>query len=102
MPRSVLIPVDGSENSQRAFDFYVSDIRHADDVILLCHVQHPPSLSVVSFGQPLNMPIEEWTFQIKDELIKSQKVVTHYEMICEEKHLNKKVSIVKSWQLLEI
>lgn len=92
MPRSVLIPIDGSDNSQRAFDFYVSDIRHADDTILLCHVQHTPHLSVVNLGQPLNMPIEEWTSQIQEEIKKSQKVVTHYEMICEEKKMNKKVN----------
>ena len=93
MPRSVLIPVDGSENSQRAFDFYISDIRKPDDLILLCHIQHTPSLSVMSMSQPLQVPIEEWTKQIQEELRKSQKVIGHYETTCEQAKMAKKVKI---------
>merc|ERR1712142_1011659 len=74
MTRSVLIAVDGSENCQRAFDFYVSDIRHADDVILLCHIQHTPHLPVVSISNPLSLPTEDWTAQIHEEHTKSMKV----------------------------
>ena len=93
MPRSVLIPIDGSENSQRAFDFYVTDIRHADDMILLCHIQQTPHLSAVNMAHPLSFPVDEWTTQIQEEIKKSQKIVTHYEMACEEKKMNKKVSV---------
>ena len=95
MTRSVLIAVDGSENCQRAFDFYVSDIRHADDVILLCHIQHTPHLPVVSMSNPLSLPTEDWTAQIHEEHTKSMKVVSHYEMACEEAKMPKKVNYAR-------
>ena len=93
MPRSVLIPVDGSDNSRRAFDFYLSDVRQADDTIIFCHVQSTPHLASFNISEPLNFPTEEWTSQIQENIKKSQKVVTHYEMLCEEKKMNKKVTI---------
>lgn len=41
-PRIVLIPVDASENSERAFHWYVDNLRHKDDklVIFHCHELH--------------------------------------------------------------
>ena len=93
MPRSVLIPVDGSDNSQRAFDFYLSDVRQADDTIIFCHVQSTPHLTPFNISEPLSIPTEEWTSQIQENIKKSQKVITHYEMLCEEKKMNKKVTI---------
>ena len=87
MPRSVLIPVDGSDNSKRAFDFYVSDIRHADDLILLCHIQDAPTVSVVG-------TTEDWTSQIQEEINKGQKVITDYQITCENEKMAKKVIIL--------
>merc|ERR1711931_426429 len=43
--------------------------------------------------QPLQVPIDDWTSQIQEEIKKSQKIVTHYEMACEEAKMAKKVLV---------
>ena len=91
MPRSVLIPVDGSENSHRAFDYYVSGIRHTDDLILLCHIQQTPHYSVISMHNPVHLPTEDWTSKILQEMRKSQTIITHYDMDCEQNKMARKV-----------
>lgn len=89
MARKILIPVDGSENAQGAFDFYIANLMKADDEVLLLHVQQTPHLSVISLSEPLNMPTEEWTTKISDQVKKSQALIAHYEMLCESKKLKK-------------
>merc|ERR1711890_83516 len=95
MPRTVLIPVDGSPNSQRAFDYYLNDVRRDDDKLLLAHIQNAPQLSAVSVHSPLSIPTEEWTNAIQDEIKKSGKIIEHYEISCEQKKIAKQ-SVVGS------
>lgn len=89
MVRNVLIPIDGSENSERAFNFYLDELRKADDHLLLIHVTPQPNLPSFSIGKPLSLPEKEWENQIKDIVAKSQKVMEHYEIICEQKKIQK-------------
>lgn len=88
--RKVLIPVDGSKNSQNAFEFYIENLLKADDEVLLLHVQQTPNLNAISLHEPLSLPTEEWATKIKDEVAKSQKLIQHYEMLCEQHKLAKK------------
>lgn len=32
----------------------------------------------------MNIPVEDWSKQLKEEITKSQKLIAHYEMLCEE------------------
>lgn len=32
----------------------------------------------------MNIPVEDWSKQLKEEISKSQKLIAHYEMLCEE------------------
>lgn len=88
--RKVLIPVDGSDNSQNAFNFYIENLLKPDDQLFLLHVQQTPHLNAISIHEPLSLPTEEWTTKIKEEVTKSQKLIQHYEMLCEQHKLNKK------------
>jgi len=88
--RKILIPVDGSPNSQKAFDFYIENLMKNTDEVELLHVQHTPHLSLLSLHDPMNIPVEDWSKQLKDEISKSQKLIAHYEMLCEEHKLAKK------------
>ncbi|XP_057301343.1 universal stress protein Slr1101-like [Hydractinia symbiolongicarpus] len=90
MPRSILIPVDGSENSERAFNFYVENLMKAEDTILILHVTTTPHLPTFSIHEPLQMPAAEWTKKIQEQVEKTQKLAAHYEMLCEAKKLKKK------------
>lgn len=89
MARTVLIAIDGSANSQRAFDFYSNGIRRDDDELFLLNVQTTPNLSSFSMTQPLNFPTEEWYKEIQKEILASQKVVQEYEISCEMKKMAK-------------
>ena len=89
MSRTILLPIDGSKNSQRAFDFYVNEVRHPEDKVLLVHVQNPPNLHSFSLKAPLTIPTDEWTKQIQEEIKKSSEIVQHYEVSCEQKNISK-------------
>ena len=91
MPRSVLIPVDGSENSQRAFDFYLSDIRQPGDLILLSQIQDTPNVSIFKMHQSLQVLTDDWISQIQEVVDRSKKVITHYERLCEQANMTIKV-----------
>jgi len=87
--KNVLIPVDGSENSQRAFDFYVDNLRQEKDHLFLLHIQTTPHLSTVSLDSGAAFPTEQWESKLKETIAASQKLMTHYEMLCEAKKLPK-------------
>lgn len=89
MSRNVLLPVDGSENSQRAFDYYLEQIRRPDDHLHLVHVQAPPHLPSFSIHEPLHLPSDEWRKLITDQVERTNKITTHYEMLCEEAKIPK-------------
>lgn len=95
MVRNVLIPIDGSENSQRAFDFYMENVRKPDDVVLLCHIQQPPSLPAFSFKEGMQFPAGDWSSKMQEQIHKSNKLMEHFEILCEEKKIAKK-TILKS------
>lgn len=42
--RVVLLAIDGSQHCQRAFDWYVKQLRHGHDVLLMVHAIEPPSV----------------------------------------------------------
>jgi len=89
MPRTILIAVDGSKNSQNAFDMYVNQIRRDDDKVLLAHVQPTPHLKTISLTEPLSLPTNEWMNQIQDGIAKSKKTMEHYEISCEQLKISK-------------
>ena len=35
----------------------------------------------------MNIPVEDWSAKIKDEVKKSQALIAHYEMLCEQHHV---------------
>lgn len=89
MVRNVLIPIDGSDNSERAFHFYLDEIRKPDDHLLLVHVQPSPHLPSFSLQHPMSVPEEEWRKKIGEIVQESQKIINHYEVMCEQKKINK-------------
>jgi len=90
MTRNVLLPIDGSDNSQRAFDFYKNQIAKPGDTLLLLHVQAPAHLPAFSINEPMSLPTEEWGNLIKEQIEKSKKIMEHYEISCEQDKIAKK------------
>jgi len=36
------------------------------------------------FLEPLSIPVEDWSKKIQEEVKKSQALIAHYEMLCEQ------------------
>ena len=71
--RCIVLPVDGSENAERAYDFYRANIQRPGDYIVVVHVVEPPNFS--SMGMiGLNLPTEEWTKIIQENNQKASKL----------------------------
>nr|AAW25824.1 SJCHGC02251 protein [Schistosoma japonicum] len=51
--RSVLIAIDGSEHSKKAFDYYVNWLHRPDDSVTIYHAVEPVSLPTLSLSSPM-------------------------------------------------
>lgn len=58
--RVILIAVDESEHSERAFDWYVANCARDDDSVIIFHSAEAPSLPTVSLTEPMQVPVTEW------------------------------------------
>merc|ERR1712227_26547 len=93
MTRTLLIALDGSENAERAFHFYIDNIYREGDMVHLVYVNTPPHLSLFSMDNPMSLPVDEWKGKIQTQIAESQKILGHYESFCESKHIAKKPHI---------
>jgi len=89
MGRLVVIPIDESENSQRAFDFFTSELLRPDDQVILLHIYQTPHLPSVSFATGASLPVDEWQKMISTQIESTKKIMDHYERTCEEKKIPK-------------
>ena len=63
------IPVDGSENCQRAYNWYKSNIAQPQDHLIILHVVEPPSVPAYVFADDamgLSIPSVEWDNIVED------------------------------------
>ena len=67
-PRNVCIPVDGSEHSQCAYNWYKNNIAQPQDQLVILHVIEPPSIPEYGYaGARLSIsPIESQWKQIAE------------------------------------
>ena len=90
MGRKILIAVDGSDNSQRAFEMYIEHFHKPNDLVILAHVVIGPHLQAFNWQNPLHMPVEEWQHKIQEHATEVEKMMERYEILCEEHQLQKK------------
>lgn len=64
-PRIVVIAIDGSEQSEKAFDFYASHLHHQGNQLLLVHSAEPPMMST---SQAVMLSQSVW-----DQMLESEK-----------------------------
>lgn len=85
--RFIFVSVDGSEHSDRAFDWYLQNMRQKGDKIGIVNVIEPPSVPATFMMMgPVVVP-EEWNAEIQDCLDKSKLVTKKFEKRCEENGL---------------
>ncbi|CAD5117941.1 DgyrCDS6684 [Dimorphilus gyrociliatus] len=89
--RRVLIAIDGSEDSRRAFNFYLDQIHNDGNTALLIHISETPNLPVFTFKTGLKLPVEEWTKILTDKVRKAQSIEKDYEAILVQKKIKYKI-----------
>lgn len=77
--RIVLIAVDASEHSKRAFDYYLSSLIRENDYVILCHIAEQPKLASFSFKDGLNIPVEEWKKSVQESIDKATALEADYD-----------------------
>ncbi|XP_031569607.1 universal stress protein A-like protein [Actinia tenebrosa] len=82
--RKVVIPVDGSKNSERAFDWYNESLHKPNDEVLLVHAYDPYSAPPTPYPYGFAFP-EDWEKHMKRTLDDAKKVMEYYENKCSEK-----------------
>ena len=85
--RLILIPVDGSEHSDRAFDWYLKHMRKNGDKVGIVSVVEPPTLPATFMMMgPVVVP-EEWNAEIQESMDKAKLITNKYEVKCKEQGL---------------
>ncbi|XP_075263597.1 universal stress protein Slr1101-like isoform X2 [Convolutriloba macropyga] len=67
--RRVLIPVDKSQHSERAVKWFLENVKHPKDHVILFHAVELPAMPVMAMGAPAAFKVEEWKHMIREELI---------------------------------
>lgn len=73
--RSVLVPVDGSELAEKAFDWYVATTLRQGDKLVIYHSHQTPHLPIFNFKEGIHLPTSEW----QEKLVEEQKKVKKLE-----------------------
>ncbi len=58
--RRVGIAVDGSENSNKAVDWYFNSLAEKGDYVIFIHVQEYHDLPAFAAGSGFNIPADHW------------------------------------------
>ena len=82
--RVILLPVDGSEHSERAFNWYLNHLHKKSDHLGIVNVLEPSLVptSYLVMG-PMVQP-EEWQEKITDDVNNSKEVVDKFKARCEK------------------
>ncbi|XP_063716650.1 uncharacterized protein LOC134844099 [Symsagittifera roscoffensis] len=87
--RTVVITVDGSPHSQRAFEWYVKHLmRPGVDVVYLIHIAEQVSLPMMSADAPLSFPKDAWVEKLTARTKMIEEIRDHYEAKLQEYKLH--------------
>ena len=67
--RIVCIPVDGSEHSQRAYNWYKNNIAQPQDQLIILHIAEPPSIPTygyTDYTMGFSLPPVEWNHIVEE------------------------------------
>lgn len=90
--RTILVAVDGSGYSERAFDWYADRFRQPDDQVVFLHVYEAPISPPPTFASCMSIPPkEEWERMLQKADEKAKEMLAKYEKKCTELELPYKV-----------
>lgn len=91
--RKVLIAVDGSEHSDRAFEFYLKNIYCKEDSLLVLHAFEIPPLPYSS-GPFVFAYYEEWSQMVSELREQAKEMMRAYEERCKTLKLHYQIILV--------
>ncbi|CAH8556467.1 unnamed protein product [Schistosoma margrebowiei] len=80
--RSVLIAIDGSEHSKKAFQYYLKWLQRPDDTVTIYHAVEPVSLPTISLSNPISIPSEEWSNLVQTNVKRVRELENDYSTDC--------------------
>ncbi|CAH8557560.1 unnamed protein product [Schistosoma curassoni] len=80
--RSVLIAIDGSEHSKKAFQYYLKWLQRSDDTITIYHAVEPVSLPTISLSNPISIPSDEWSNIVEVNVKRVRELEHDYSTDC--------------------
>jgi len=85
-----LVCIDGSEQSEHAFNWYVKNYHQTGDVIGFVHIERQPSMPIATgFGDFEGTALMDGYFQnIKNNQNEATELKNKYQTICERKKFN--------------
>ncbi|KAH8872465.1 Universal stress protein [Schistosoma japonicum] len=85
--RTVCLPVDGSEHSKRAVEWFIKEVYRPGDHVLFIHSVELPYLPSVSLTSGLKIPVDDWTKALQENISLTNKLNNEYGYICESKNI---------------
>ncbi|CAH8852923.1 unnamed protein product [Trichobilharzia szidati] len=82
--RMICLPVDGSDHSRRAVEWYIKEVYRPGDQVIFVHAIEMPNLPVVKLSSGLNVPVDNWTKSIQENIDRSTKLQNQYGYLCEK------------------
>ncbi|CAH8565920.1 unnamed protein product [Heterobilharzia americana] len=82
--RIVCIPVDGSDHSMRALEWYIKEVHRPGDEVIFVHVIEMPNLPLVKLSSGLRVPVDNWTKSLQENIDRSTELNNKYGYICEK------------------
>ncbi|EDO38238.1 predicted protein [Nematostella vectensis] len=84
---SILFPVDGSDHSSRAFDYYLDKVKRADDQVLLAHIVEPTGIPTPTLAHGVTRSRAEWDTIMRRMEETAREITADYEKICEAENI---------------
>lgn len=88
--KTVLVAVDGSEHSERAFDWYTNNFHRSGDEILVLHSHELPSVGAAPYPYGFDFS-EGWKERVEESEKKARALLESYHTKCQEKNLKCKL-----------
>ena len=80
--RNIVLPVDASEHSERAFSWYLSNLKQDGDHLTIVNVVEPPKIPP-SFFSPVVVS-DEYKSDVEEAIKTSKKTAEKFEKKCKE------------------
>ncbi|EDO44746.1 predicted protein [Nematostella vectensis] len=82
--RRVVIPVDGSQHSERAFNWYRQHVHEPGDEVLIIHTQEQPTIPSSPYAYGGTVLPDEWNKAVDECIVNAKKLIEEYNKKCKE------------------